>query len=78
LFDLGEKILVTAAEGLHSSALHDVAEKAIGDWKQQNPHRKLPRLLQDGESDTPRQAVHAAWTKPMLGGRQTATGFRNW
>jgi len=45
LFDLGEKILVTAAEGLHSSALHDVAEKAIGDWKQQNPAPKTAKAI---------------------------------
>jgi hypothetical protein len=45
LFDLGKTILVAAADGLHSSALHDVAEKAIGNWRQQNPAPKTAKAI---------------------------------
>ena len=45
LFDLGEKILVAAADGLHSSALHNTAEEAVHDWRRQNPVPKTAKAI---------------------------------
>ena len=45
LFDLGEKILTTAADALLSSRLHDDAETIIHAWRQQNPAPKTAKAL---------------------------------
>jgi hypothetical protein len=45
LFDLGEKILATAADALLSSRLHDDAEEIIHAWQQQNPAPKTAKAL---------------------------------
>jgi hypothetical protein len=44
LFDLGEKILTTAADALLSSRLHDDAEEIIHAWQQQNPGDRTRKL----------------------------------